>query len=136
MKQYRQADLFTEIQPMIETPTFANKTGYLFSLYYTSVNKSSPEFTTKHKSVEQRIDIDFTVLILRLHKERLIELLSLVNEFQIKYDGVLAKNAAKIQAKDRVGDAGDTVGRNAVHAMGAVLASIAEEDSQPVKGGC
>lgn len=159
LKQLRTADLLTDPPAMIETPTFANKTGYLFSLYYTSVsnriyiffcikivfntlfqvNKSSPEFTTKHKSVEQRIDIDFTVFILRLHQERLVELLSLVNEFQLKYDSVVAKQAAatNTEGKDRVGDAGAAVGSTAVHAIGAVLATIAEEGAQPdlpVKG--
>lgn len=99
----------------------------------------SPEFTTKHKSVEQRIDIDFTVFILRLHQERLVELLSLVNEFQVKLDSVVAKQAAatKTQGKDRVGNAGSSVGSNAVQAIGAVLATIAEEGSRPdvpVKG--
>lgn len=37
LKQYRAVDLLMDPKPMIETPTFANKTGYLFSLYYTSV---------------------------------------------------------------------------------------------------
>lgn len=108
-------------------------------LYVVQVNKSSPEFTTKHKSVEQRIDIDFTVFILRLHQERLVELLHLVNDFQLKYDCVAAKQAAATanDGKDRVADAGAAVGGGAVHAIGAVLATIAEEGASPelpVKG--
>lgn len=87
--------------------------------------------------MEQRIDIEFTVFILRLHQERLIELLQLVSEFQGKLERVLAKHEVTDSNKDRIGDAGPAPGGSAVQAIGAVLATIAEEGAEadvPVKG--
>ncbi|XP_037042887.1 vacuolar protein sorting-associated protein 13-like, partial [Bradysia coprophila] len=99
---------------MIETPCYDDLSGYLFSLQYTNANKASPEFTTKYKSVEQLIEINFSVLILRLHQEGLTELLQIANNFQTKLDKVLNP-----PGKDRIASAGDPVAN--------VLATIAEE---------
>lgn len=82
--------------------------------YSTQANKTSPEFTTKYKSVEQLIEINFSVLILRLHQEGLTELLQLAADFQIKLDKVLNP-----PGKDRMANAGNPVTN--------VLATIAEE---------
>lgn len=77
---------------MIETPLYAETNDYLFSLFYTNANKDSPEFTTKYKSTEQLVEINFTILILRLHQEGLTEILQFANNFQTKMDTILTKN--------------------------------------------
>lgn len=85
----------------------------------TQANKTSPEFTTKYKSVEQLIEINFSVLILRLHQEGLTELLQIANNFQTKLDKVLNP-----PGKDRIASAGDPVSN--------VLATIAEEPAATI----
>lgn len=74
---------------MIETPRYAETNDYLLSLFYTNANKDSPEFTTKYKSTEQFVEINFTILILRLHQEGLTEILQFANNFQTKVDTIL-----------------------------------------------
>lgn len=74
---------------MIETPRYAETNDYLLSLFYTNANKDSPEFTTKYKSTEQMVEINFTILILRLHQEGLTEILQFANNFQTKVDTIL-----------------------------------------------
>lgn len=64
--------------------------------------------------MEQLIEINFAVLILRLHQESLTELLQIATNFQTKLDKIL--NAP---GKDRIANAGDPVSN--------VLATIAEE---------
>lgn len=77
---------------MIETPRYAETNDYLLSLFYTNANKDSPEFTTKYKSTEQMVEINFTILILRLHQEGLTEILQFANNFQTKMETILNKN--------------------------------------------
>lgn len=77
---------------MIETPRYAETNDYLLSLFYTNANKDSPEFTTKYKLTEQFVEINFTILILRLHQEGLTEILQFANNFQTKVDAILTKN--------------------------------------------
>lgn len=76
---------------MIETPRYAETNDYLLSLFYTNANKDSPEFTTKYKSTEQLVEINFTILILRLHQEGLCEILQFATNFQTKVDTILKK---------------------------------------------
>lgn len=75
---------------MIETPRYAETNDYLLSMLYTNANKDSPEFTTKYKSTEQLVEINFTILILRLHQEGLTEILQFANNFQTKIDAILS----------------------------------------------
>lgn len=127
MHQYNRPDGIEKVLTMIETPTYADNSGYLFSLFYTNANKISPEFTTKYKSTEQLIEINFTILILRLHQERLSELLQVANNFQRKLDRIT--NRSK---KDRIANAGDP-------APLGTLATISEEPTADVavsKGFC
>lgn len=88
---------------LIETPRYAETNDYLLSLFYTNANKTSPEFTTKYKSTEQLIEINFTILNLRLHQEGLTEILQFANDFQQKTDAILSKNKL---GNDRIGSAG------------------------------
>lgn len=77
---------------IIETPRYAETNDYLLSLFYSNANKDSPEFITKYKSIEQFVEINFTILILRLHQEGLTEILQFANNFQTKVDAILTKN--------------------------------------------
>lgn len=86
---------------MIETPRYAETNDYLLTLFYTNANKNSPEFTTKYKSTEQLVEINFTILILRLHQEGLGEILQFANNFQMKMDAILNKSGI-----DRIATAG------------------------------
>lgn len=88
---------------LIETPRYAEANDYLLSMFYTNANKTSPEFTTKYKSTEQLIEINFTILNLRLHQEGLTEILRFANGFQQKTDAILSKNNSNI---DRIASAG------------------------------
>lgn len=74
---------------MIETPRYTESNDYLLSLFYTNANKNSPEFISKYKSTEQSIEINFTILLLRLHQEGLTEILQFANNFQSKVDAIL-----------------------------------------------
>lgn len=60
------------------------------------------------------VEINFSVLILRLHQEGLTELLQIANDFQTKLEKVLNP-----PGKDRIASAGDPVTN--------ILATIAEE---------
>lgn len=95
---------------------------------FLQANKTSPEFTTKYKSTEQLIEINFSVLILRLHQERLSELLQLANDFQQKLDKITNKSQ-----KDRIGDAGEPTSFGGIgSAVAGGLATISEEPGTDV----
>lgn len=87
---------------MIETPLYDEGTDVLLSLNYTNANKTSPEFSTKYKSTEQMAEINFSILILRLHQEGLKEILQFANNFQQKSDRILKTKASG----DRIASAG------------------------------
>lgn len=93
-----------------------------YSFYCKSfqANKSSPEFTTKYKSIEQLVEINFTILLLRLHQEGLSELLQIANKFQTKLEKATKSYTAN---RDRVGNAGEPL------SIGGALATITEEPS-------
>lgn len=74
---------------MIETPRYNESNDYLLSLFYTNANKNSPEFISKYKSTEQSLEINFTILLLCLHKEGLTEILQFANNFQTKVDAIM-----------------------------------------------
>lgn len=88
---------------LIETPRYAETNDYLLTLFYTNANKTSPEFTTKYKSTEQLIEINFTILNLRLHQEGLTEILQFANNFQQKTDAILTQNKEGVE---RIASAG------------------------------
>lgn len=73
--------------------------------YHFQANKDSPEFSTKYKSTEQFIDINFTILILRLHQEGLTEILQIASNFQQKLESI-SEAAGKGKTGDRIGSAG------------------------------
>lgn len=86
---------------IIETPRYAKTKDYLLSMFYTNANKNSPEFSTKYKSTEQLIEINFTILILNLHQEGLKDILQFVSSFQTKIDAISNRNGV-----DRMASAG------------------------------
>lgn len=72
-------------------------------IFILKANKTAPEFSTKYKSTEQLIKIQFTILIVRLHQEGLTELIQFANNFQQKMEQITNKAAT---GKDRIADAG------------------------------
>lgn len=78
------------------------------------------------------MEINFTILILHLHQERLTELRHLALSFQQKFEVILEK-----WQKDRIGSAGEPAPSSAgtkkigaqqlVGGLGGALATIAEE---------
>lgn len=69
-QRYEDREIF-----VIDTPMSAGKDEYLIVVRYVNVNKRSPEFTTRHGSVVQLLQLEFTSLDTLLHQEALIELL-------------------------------------------------------------
>lgn len=66
------------------------------------------------------VEINFTILLLRLHQEGLSELLQIANKFQTKLEKATKAYTAN---RDRVGNAGEPL------SIGGALATITEEPS-------
>ncbi|XP_034937793.1 vacuolar protein sorting-associated protein 13 isoform X2 [Chelonus insularis] len=69
---------------MINTPMASGHQVYLIVVQFVSVNKHSPEFTTRHGSVMKLLNLEFTTLDVLLHQEALINILKFSNEVQDK----------------------------------------------------
>lgn len=67
------------------------------------------------------MEINFTILLLRLHQEGLSELLQIANKFQTKLEKTTKAYSA---TKDRIGNAGEPL------SLGGALATIAEEPTE------
>ncbi|XP_059615380.1 intermembrane lipid transfer protein Vps13 isoform X2 [Phlebotomus argentipes] len=94
---------------VISTPGFINGSEYLLTIDYLNVNKESPEFVTKYSSVEQLIEIKFSMLILLLHQEGIIDFLGLVDELKRKLLAITASKseaAEELRKVDRIASAG------------------------------
>lgn len=102
LNQIRPDDLVLSDLAIIETPTYADCTGYLFTCQYTAASKTVPEFATRYKSVEQLVEINFSVLIMRLHQERIAELMQLAHDLQQSYEQI-ARQPPPADASPRAG---------------------------------
>ncbi|GAB0096265.1 Vacuolar protein sorting-associated protein 13 [Sergentomyia squamirostris] len=112
---------------VISTPTYVNSSEYLLTIDYLNVNKESPEFVVKHSSVEQLIQIKFSIFILVLHQEAIIDFLALVDEMKRKLITITEqKEAAQIEAgkKDKIVSAGSPI------KLDSGLPTIFEEDTE------
>ncbi|XP_066591225.1 intermembrane lipid transfer protein Vps13 isoform X2 [Prorops nasuta] len=67
---------------MMNTPMTTGKQEYLIIIEYINVNKRSPEFITRHKSVVKLLQLEFTTLDVLFHQEALINLLKFVSRIQ------------------------------------------------------
>uniref|UniRef100_A0A6B2EM79 Putative vacuolar protein n=1 Tax=Phlebotomus kandelakii TaxID=1109342 RepID=A0A6B2EM79_9DIPT len=111
---------------VISTPGFINSSEYLLTIDYLNVNKESPEFVTKYSSVEQLIEIKFSIFILLLHQEGIIDFLALVDEMKRK---LLAITAAKDGAAVELGKMDKIVSAGSPIRLESGLPTIFEEES-------
>lgn len=91
-------------QRIISTPKFMEENTSLLSIKFVMADKKSPDFRTKHRSTEQYLQVDFSILKLVLHKELLVKLMTLATGLQQKLSEVSAP--LELQSGDRIGDAG------------------------------
>ncbi|XP_055701182.1 intermembrane lipid transfer protein Vps13 isoform X2 [Phlebotomus papatasi] len=95
---------------VISTPGFINGSDYLLTIDYLNVNKESPEFVTKHSSVEQLIEIKFSIFILLLHQEAIIEFLRLGDELKRKLLAITDQKTTQEGLKaDKIVSAGSPI---------------------------
>ena len=67
---------------MINTPMTTGSDEYLIIVRYVNVNKRSPEFVTRHESVVQLLEMEFTTLDVLLHQEVIINVLKFASNIQ------------------------------------------------------
>lgn len=114
----------TSIIKIISTPKFeANSKDYLLQVEYLNTSRDSPDFSTKVMSVEQKIDVVFSLFVVVLHQEGILDVLRLADEIKSKLGAITAKGAPQ----DRIGSAGSPVSGGK---QGPGLAIIAEEGEE------
>ncbi|KAL5288954.1 hypothetical protein ACFFRR_009268 [Megaselia abdita] len=91
-------------QKIISTPRFTEENQSLLSIKFVMADKKSPEFKTKHRSTEQYLQVDFSILKLVLHKELLLNVMRLAAVLQQKLLDV--SGPSDTLSVDRIGDAG------------------------------
>ena len=110
---------------VIDTPGFTKDGKSLLSITFTAVDKSTPDFITKYKSVEQLAQINFATLNVILHQENLLHIMEIANQLQRKVEELtVSSKPEKLvveQHKDRIASAG------AADGFVDRLARIAEE---------
>lgn len=96
VKQYHESgEIF-----MMNTPMTTGSEEYLIVVRYVNVNKRSPEFQTRHGSVAQLLEMEFTTLDVLLHQEVLINVLKFASSIQEKISATTAMvNEKKIKQK-------------------------------------
>lgn len=108
---------------IISTPKFeANSTDYLLKVHYLNTSRDSPDFTTRVQSVEQMINVEFSLFVLCLHQEGVLDMLQLVDEIKNKLSAITQDK----MPQDRIGSAGSPVSDN----KATTLAMIAEEGEE------
>lgn len=113
----------TDVIKIICTPKFeANSKDYLLKVEYLNTSRDSPEFTTRVQSVEQNISVEFSMFVLCLHQEGILDILRLLDEIQSKLNAITASKGPQ----DRVGSAGSPISESKPPA----LTMIAEEDEE------
>lgn len=114
---------------IISTPKFeASSQEYLLKVAYLNTSRDSPEFSTKVSSVEQLIHVDFSLFVLCLHQEGLLDVLRLGDEIKNKLNAITASSGPK----DRQGSAGSPLTPGGKTPPG--LAMITEEDEDGAEG--
>lgn len=117
----------SSIIKVISTPKFeASSKDYLLKVEYLNTSRDSPQFTTKVSSVEQMILVDFSLFVLCLHQEGLLDMLRLMDEIKNKLSALTATNVPQ----DRVGSAGSPVVSVGQQQQFGALAMITEEGEQ------
>lgn len=112
---------------IISTPKFeASSKEYLLRVEYLNTSRDSPDFATKVMSVEQMIHVDFSLFVLCLHQEGLLDMLRLADDIQTKLGALTAGTGPQ----DRVGSAGSPVSENKPSTGLAMIAEEGEEGEQ------
>jgi len=106
-QRYENQEIF-----MVNTPISIGRDAYLITIKYTKVNKHSPEFVTRHDSVVQFLQLNFTSLDMLLHQEALLELLRFSTKIQDQISALQSVKKKKVK-----------------HLRPSQLASIQEEAS-------
>ncbi|TMW44478.1 hypothetical protein DOY81_010438 [Sarcophaga bullata] len=94
---------------VIDTPGFTKDGKSLLSIIFTAVDKSTPDFITKYKSVEQLAQINFATLNVILHQENLLHIMEITNKLQRKVEELTAfskPEKLEVEYKDRIASAG------------------------------
>lgn len=91
----------------IETPGFTDAGKSLLNVTFTAVDKSTPDFITKYKSIEQLAKINFATLNVILHQENLLHLMEIANQLQRKVEKITVstKPVEAINTRDRMASA-------------------------------
>lgn len=107
LTSYETRDKKEEEMVVIETPGFTKAGKSLLNVTFTAVDKSTPDFITKYKSVEQLTRINFATLNIILHQENLLHIMEIANKLQRKIEKLLEapKPVAVVQNKDRIASA-------------------------------
>lgn len=62
----------------------------LLSVHFIDVDKQSPEFYIRHKSVKRKLEVVISSLVCDFHQEAVIDLLQLINDINSRIDKVLS----------------------------------------------
>lgn len=112
---------------VINTPRDESSFEYLFSLNYINCKKSSPEFVTKYHSCEQTINVQISIIILRLNQEGIGELIVLMDGLQTHVNEIMEKNA---KPRDRIADAGEQTIFEAAKEKLPIIMEEGDEDDE------
>lgn len=107
LTSYEVHDKKEEELVVIDTPGFTKDGKSLLSIQFTAVDKSTPDFITKYKSVEQLAQISFATLNVLLHQENLLHIMEITNQLQRKIEQITvnAKPVKALENKDRTASA-------------------------------
>ena len=126
---YRWRNEKEKIFNVINTPTYDNNFDYLFTLNYTNCKKISPEFVSKHMSVEQLVEIKLSSLVLLLNQDGITELIQIANDIQTKMDMVLSSSKKEpLPGADRFVNANDQTTTQALLSVAKERLPIIMED--------
>lgn len=106
---------------VIETPGYTQDGKALLTVAYTNVDKTTPDFITKYKSIEQLAQINFATLNVILHQENILHIMEIANQLQRKVESITQRNAKPQDQQDRMATA--AIGEGVIHK----LERIAEE---------
>lgn len=62
----------------------------LLSVRFVDVNKQSPEFASRHKSVMRKLEVVISSLVCDFHQEAVIDLLQLSNDINQRIDDIIS----------------------------------------------
>lgn len=125
---YYQTAVAKKIIKIVHTPRYdAGSKDYLLKVEYTNTSRDSPEFTTKMMSVEQLISVEFSLFVLCLHQEALLDMLRLIDDLQRRVGAMMDTG----EPRDRIASAGSPV---SMAKTSTLLEAITEEAEETEDG--